>query len=292
MQRTKKRALATGAVLLVAGASGLLAHHVCQPLSSILGSNILASVPFYTQTASFGVPAHRLSTQEFDHGDTIALQDGASFQVQNGAGMTESITFSASDFPDISQAEVEEVAAVISAKSQLLEASVTNAYVVMRGIQGGAAAAIQLADGVGTPLAKLTVPEGTSTGASEVVLDISIPAPLCNHPNMPAGPVAGFPYRVLVSQNLGSSTYFGATTPLALTKVSRDFLRIAAGGHMPGFLDVLDANEDGLATLPGFVLDRYFGDQYPDKLYLAFVVMSPDQTKVEFVSNAFEVDFQ
>jgi hypothetical protein len=269
-----------GAVAALAAVG--LAHHVHVPLSTLFGPEILDGVVFYTGSDHFGVPHIRPSSETFDHHHTFDLDDGDAFSVTTGSGASERIVFRAADFAGgIDQALSTDVAAVINAKAQLIEAHVENEAIVVRGVQGGAASTLDLADGPGAPLAQLALPEGLGQGSDHLELELSIPA---DHPV----DLAGHNYWVLVSATEGSFAFQGAAIPLGLDPTLSLGVQLAASGKLPGFVGTLDAGNDASVVVDG----SWLGDFMPGmELGFAFVVMSPDWTAVDFVSNRFEVEF-
>jgi hypothetical protein len=257
-----------------------------------MGPNVLSEVPFYTSTGGLGVPAHRVSGAEFGHHDVFSFQEGDSFTVQDPNGVQEVFTFSSTDFADLQHVEIGDALSVISSRMSLFQGFEENAHIVFRGLQGGSNAGLELIDGAGSPLAQFALAGGQSAGDGAVRLEVSIPAPECQHPQTPVGSVVGFPYFILASETPGSFDLLGHEVPIGFDATTLDFVQFAGQGILPGFFGNLDANEDGLATLPGRVLKRYYGSQYPDDLNLVYVVMNPERTQVEFVSNVFTVDFQ
>lgn len=278
------------ASVLLAGAVAL-GHHICQPLSSTLGANVISEVPYATQSGAFGIPAHRLSNDEIDHSAVLSFQDGDSFSVADETGAVETIVLHAADFGDISNTDLDETLAVIDSKATLFSAFEDNGYAVFRGFAGGSNAKLQLADGQGSPLQQLLMQGGLVAGSSTVGLEVSVPGIACGHPT--EGQYAGYPYRVFASTTPGSFSFLGQTVPLGPDATTLLFEAIGQiPGALPGFSGTLDSNEDAAASLSGRVIRRVFGGQYPDKLYLSYVVMTPDLQQAVFASNVFTVDFQ
>ncbi len=278
-------------VLFGAGALSF-AHHVCQGLSFVAGPNIISEIPFHTQQSTFGVPAHRVSFKEFDHDAVLSFEDGDSFLVRNANGVEENIVLEESDFENIHEVELHHALEVITDKASLLEAFEENSYVIFRGLQGGASAALELVDGTGGPLAQMGISSGLSAGAKNVKFEISVPGLSCGHAS--EGELVGKPYILLGSQTPGFSNIGGEVVPFGIDLTTIVLLQIAIQypNALPGFIGHLNETEDAQATLPAKFFQFYYGNQFPDKLYLAYVVMSEDFSTVEYVSNPFTVDFQ
>jgi hypothetical protein len=286
MQQTKSsNILVRTSGALLAFASAALAHHVHVPLSTLFGPEVLDGVVFYTETGKFGVPHVRPSTETFDHDHTFAFADGDSFDVTTNSGATETVVFDAASFQavgsDIGAATAEEVAEVLSAQATLLEAYTANEALVVRGLEGGSSKTLDLTDGTGSPLAKLTLPSGAGAGSDHLDLVISIPE---DHPV----DLAGHNYWLLISGTPGSLSFQGQTIPLGVDATLNLGAVMAASGKLPGFIGQLDAGNDAAATAVG----AWFTNFTPGmKLYFAYVVMSPDWSTLDYVSNRFTVDF-
>jgi hypothetical protein len=280
----KQTLLASGSLLCLAALA--FAHHVPVGLSHVSGSEILSTVVYFTSGGTFGVPAYKVGAVEApDHGEAVGLVDGDSFSVMNQAGVTETITFSAADFGDISTADVHDVVHVINDKASLFEALDTNGYVVLQGLVGGDSASLDVSDGLGGPLSKLGVTGGTALGADELALTISIPDPALN--------LAGAPYLTLLSATDGSFTVQGKVIPIGFDSLTSVWLPFARSGAAPGFAGNLDANSDASAELTATQFQQAFGGSgYPDKLYFSYVVFTPGTLQIAYVSNRFTVDFR
>lgn len=281
--RTKHAFLTAGAVAALAAIG--LAHHIHTPLSTLFGPQVLDGVVFYTESGKFGVPSIRPTTEPFDHDHAFEFRDGDSFAVATGSGARETIVLDAAGFAavggDIGHAHLEDVAAVINAQADLIEAYVTNEVLVVRGLEGGSASTVDLADGPGAPLAKLTLPAGPGAGSDHLELELSIPA---DHPV----DLAGHNYWLLLSGTPSSFTFQGQPIPLGLDPTLDLGVIMAAGGKLPGFIGQLDAGNDASVVADG----GWFGAFTPGmELYFSYVVMSPDWSTLEFVSNRFTVEF-
>jgi len=281
--RTKQLSLTAGAFAALAAVG--LAHHLHVPLSTLFGPQVLDSVVFYTESGKFGVPSIRPTTEAFDHGHVFQFHDGDSFAVADGSGGRETVVFDAAAFAavgaDIDRARLEDVAAVINAGTDLIEAYVTNEVLAVRGVAGGSASTVDLSDGPGSPLAKLTLPAGPGSGSDDLELELSIPA---DHPV----DLAGHNYWLLLSGTVGAFTFQGHSIPLGIDPTLNLGVLMAASGKLPGFIGQLDAGNDAAVVADG----AWFGAFTPGmELYFSYVVMSPDWSALEFVSNRFTVDF-
>lgn len=279
----KQFTLTTGAALGLAALA--LAHHVPVGLSHVSGPEILREVVFFTSQGLFGVPAYKPGAVEAPgHHDPVGLVDGDSFTLMDQAGSVETITFTAADFPDIANAVVADVVSVINAKSSLAQAIDHNGYVALRGVAGGATASLDVADGPGGPLSKLGVGGGQVFGRDDLELTISIPDPNLN--------LAGQTYVVLASTTPGSFTLSGKTIPIGYDALTARFIDFAVNGVAGGFVGTLDGNSDASASLAAAQLQQGFAGGYPDKMYFAYIVLGANQRRIEYVSNAFTVDFR
>jgi hypothetical protein len=279
-----KHLLRTAGAVAALAAIGF-AHHLHVPLSTLFGPEVLDGVVFYTQSDKFGVPNIRPSTETFDHDHAFDLDGGDAFTVATQAGAAETIVFEAADFArlgaDIDRAEASAIVAVINSKASLVEAYESNAAIVLRGVEGGSGSTIDLADGPGAPLAKLTVPAGPGAGSDDLELEISIPE---DHPV----DLAGHHYWLLFSGTDGSFSFQGRTIPLGVDPTLNLGVLMAAGGKLPGFVGQLDAGNDASVVAQG----SWFSAFAPGmELYMAYVVMSPDWSALDFVSNRFTVEF-
>lgn len=80
--------------------------------------------------------------------------------------------------------------------------------------------------------------------------------------------------------------------PVAYDETTVQILRAAQLGAVDGFIGELDANGDSLAVFETDLLGPSFGDELPPSMLFTYVVFDDDVTTIEFVSNAFEVQFQ
>jgi hypothetical protein len=281
----KKNPLFLG--LLTLGASVAVAHHVEVALSHLQGAEALDSVVFHVQSGNFGIPHYRLSVVEFDHHHEFDFDHGDRFIVSDGSGATETIVLEAQDFiggmgGDIDHVHMHDLVDVVNDKSSLIELSEQNEKLVVQGLVGGAAAAINLVDDQGGPLSKLTVAPGVGFGADNLDMVVSVPSE--SGLNLP-----GQPYFTLVSATPGTFGFGGKDIPLAFDSLSANAFLLAAAGQLPGFFGVLNGNSDAAFQINGQLFSNV---QAGAKLYLAYVVMSNDLSQVDFVSNPFTINYQ
>jgi hypothetical protein len=282
IMKAKKNLLGAGALLVVSALA--FAHHVPVGLSHLFGPEIVREVLFDTQTGTFGVPSHRVGGAELpDHGVAVGLAAGDSFQVMDESGTIDVVTFHAADFADIALADTDEAVEVINAQATVFEAVAQNGYLTLRGTHGGSLASLTVIDGIGGPLFKLGMGGGTTFGRDDLELTLSIPDASLN--------LAGRPYVVLASSTAGTTTYGQQTIPFAVDGLTMPFLSAALAGRLQGFVGVLDGNSDASALLRAAQIQRGFAGSYPDKLYLSFLVFGANG-RIEYVSNAFTVDFR
>jgi hypothetical protein len=278
------------------------AHHVSVPLSYIQGHDILQSVVYVTSGPLIGVPPYFASDRAFGHHETLSFTDGDSFGVAGTGDSTETVVLRAADFADIANVPLEEALAVINAKSALVRAFEANAFVMFRGQRGGPGATVELTDGNGAPLARLAHASRSLAGARDVVLDLSIPeeehAAGGNHGES----LAGHPFIVLVSRVDGTFDLLGSEIPIGFDPLvwqtlgqsgapSLARLDVARLGGLASFTGRLNENEDALFSLREPDMLRLFGGTWPDRVHLAFIVLSEDRDEIEFVSNRFTIEF-
>ena len=254
------------------------------PLSHPQGHHILTSVNYLTSGPAIGVPAYHVSASEVEHEDVFALAEGDSFDVVGFGGAHETITFQAADFSNIARATAEEILDVISAKSALVHGHDDNGYLVLHGKHGGSQASLQLIDGVGSPLSKLTFVGDTLSGSDAISMELSLTD------DAPAG-LENNPYVLFASSTAGSFALGGKTVPIGMDASTLAFLDLALGfsPQVRGFRGRLDANGDAKAQLDPAALSAVYGATLPSEVFFAYAVLSKDLSKVEFVSNAFTV---
>jgi hypothetical protein len=279
-----KHLLRTAGAVAALSAVGL-AHHIHVPLSTLFGPEVLDGVVFYTESGKFGVPHIRPTTGEFEEHQEFDLDEGDAFSVVTESGAAESVVFTAADFAatggDIDHAQLSDIATVINTKAALIEAYEMNEALVVRGVAGGSASTIDLADVTGSPLAKLTLPAGVGAGSDHLDLELSIPE---DHPVN----LAGHNYWLLISGTPGSFSFQGQAIPLGMDPTLNLGVLMAANGTLPGFIGQLDAGNDASVVADG----SWFTNFTPGmELYFAYVVMSPDWSALDFVSNRFTVKF-
>ena len=180
----KQKQILFGLAVAIGGVAS--AHHLSAGLSYKQGPEVLTNVNYFQETSEAGIPAYHLSQGEVQHGAVIPLAEGDGFTLTGTGGVTEDVVFQAADFADIASATVEEIVQVIAAKSALAEASEDNGYLVIHGDHGGGSAtSLELQDGPGTPLAKLSFGESTLAGSDTLDLEISVPT---GGPSLPSTP--------------------------------------------------------------------------------------------------------
>ncbi len=299
-----KRNILVGAGVAAALSALAFAHHLPLGLSHSDATEILSEVKFFTNVGTFGVPPYQHGEAEAEHDDTITLAHGDSFSVMDASGSSETIVFESSDFPDIANATFEEVEDVISAKSALVEAFHFNDFVILQGMQGGETASLTVVDGAGSPLSKLGVLPGVSSGSRDLLLDISVPAgPLdggasgLEHDDDDHGDgdhgLAHAPYVLFVSATPGSFNLLGHEVPIGVDALTVDALIAALNFQLPGFYGWLNDTEDAQVTLAGDLLEQAFAPaSYPDALYFSYVVLSEELNEIKYVSNRFTLHFE
>jgi hypothetical protein len=202
--------------------------------------------------------------------------------VAAGSGASERVTFEAAQFADIAHATPEEVRDAINAQLGVGKALVDSGMLMLRGMQGGAGAAITLADGPGSPLGQLGFASGTLTGTEDIELRLATGL------DDAADALDRHPFLLVVSTTPGSVQVAGHTLPLAIDATTLAALRAAELGLLPGFIGELDEHGDALATFDTALLPALFPAGTPERLYFAFVVLSPDLTGIELTSNLFQ----
>ncbi len=262
------------------------AHHAPDGLSHQLGTEFLTEVTFHTSNGNFGVPPY-VGTEEFNHGRLFQLSEGDGFRITTANGAFEDITFRASDFADITRATHEEVISVVNASTSLVEMSWYKERFLLEGAEAGPSAGISLENLAGNPLPKLKLEESTTAGADDLALEISIPAGT----HAGSASFVGHPYLLLASTTDGSFQLGGHELPLGLDATSVRFFRATRNGGLPAFTGVLNGTEDAVSVLPGALLQAAFGTAFPERLYLAYVILNPADGALEYVSNRFTVRF-
>jgi hypothetical protein len=278
---TKQLTLSLGA--LVGLGAVALAHHVPVELSFLQGKEILTGVVYQMNAPNPGIPAYRVGSGEIDEHHGMALGHGDSFSVSDGSGAVDTVVFDAADFADIGDVQVHDVVAAINAKATLFEAFEDNAYMVFRALNGGQSSTLATTDGIGAPLSKLQIPNGTSQGTDEVRLVISTPEDTSFELH---------PYLVIASTTLGDTPLGNDTLHVLPDDTTALFAQLTRLGVLPGFAGFLDANGDAEAVVSGSSIQRLYGVTAPDALHFSYLVLSKDGSAVELVSNAFTVDFQ
>lgn len=275
--------LGTGTLLGLAALA--FGHHVAKGLSYTGAPEILEQVTFRTSVGNFGLPAYVVGVDEApDHGVPVGLVDGDSFTIQDDTGTQQTITLDAADFADIAAADMDEVVDVINSKASIFQASETNGFLLLEGVSSGAARTLEVSDGAGGPLFKMGMNAAQATGSDDLELTISIPDPNLN--------LAGRTYVILASATDGSFPLNQKVVPIGLDALTQPFLDAALGGALQGFVGQLDGNSDATARITASQLVNGFAGNYPDQLYLAYVVLSPNGRRIDYVSNRFTVDFQ
>jgi len=281
------RGLAASALL----GSLVLAHHVSTPLSVLQGTDVLSSITYFVQQGSFGVVPHQRTHHEVDHHASFDLSAGASFLVDVGAGQPqEQVVLNANEFTRPGDVHLDTLLAALNAKSQKADFFDANGYVFARGLVGGASEQLALHEVSGGLLAQIGFEPGPQFGSDALHLELSIPAPGTG--GAPSIDLAGRPYVLLASTSTGSFTAFGKQIPLALDASLTGFLNAAWGGVLPGFVGVLDAQADGQARIEKAMFESVPAASLPNALHLAYVVLKPDLSGIDFVSNRFTVTIQ
>lgn len=272
-----------GAALLTGGVA--LAHHIPVPLSHADGKEILTDVVLYSQPKNVGVPGYIVST--VGHEDEVALTDGASFSVHATGGLTETVVFQASDFPDIAHATDEQVVVVINSQLTIAVAETQNGFFALRAVEGGPGHSISLAEGPGRPLLALGFEESDQSGSDAIEMVLSIPSD--GHEDDGADKLAQHPYLVFASSGEGSFLFHGVEVPIARDHVTASFIQAVREGELPSFFSRLNEGADARAVVSLDQVQDLLGTDLPDELHFAYVVFSPDYSSVEFVSNRFTV---
>lgn len=275
--------LIAGAVLALGGVC--FAHHIAQGLSSVFGIEVMTEIVYLAQGDNLGVPAYRLGTDSH----TVDVSGGPQFAVSDGSGASEQVVFSDGLFADPTHADLEEVAAAINDQLSLGVAQVDNGTLVLRGVQGGSQAGLTLDEGPGGALATLGLQPGTVQGADDIQLELSIPAH-DDHADDHQGPgLQHHSYLVVMSATEGVTGVGGFQVPIAIDGTTLMGLRMAQYGMFPGAVGQLDENEDGHATFDTALLAHMYPQGLPDRLSFSFVVFNESLTKIEYVSNRFDV---
>ncbi|MFN0242367.1 MAG: hypothetical protein ACKVWV_05685 [Planctomycetota bacterium] len=280
----RKQAWIAGGVLALG--TTLFAHHVTQALSYMHGPRILSEIKLFHGSSADGVPPYVLSLEEHGHHDHFALSDGASFTLSDESGNSNTVTFHAADFVDISKATVDEVVDALNSQLTLAVASEGNAYFHLQGLRGGFTSRLSLADGPGSPLAVLKFGLGTQAGEEDVRLVISTPAPTQTVPDL-----SGLPYLVVASTTAGSTFMNGVEVPIAFDATTARVYRMTRLGYFGTFRGLLNSTGDAFAAFDTNLLGTVFPTGTPSKLYFAYVVMGPNGSVV-YSSNRFTVNFE
>lgn len=282
MQLTKKSAIGAG-VLSLAGLA--LAHHVPVALSYVEGENVLKEITVYLNGGIAGVPPTVLSLTETSH-HISGLAHGESFQIQDHSGAVQTVVFDQADFTNIHHASDHEIVDAINAQITIAQASAQNGHFVFEGrLGGGEATDLTLIDGAGSPLQDLSVvgSDGhrrTRVGFDDVTLTLSAPA---------GEPLEGQPYILFASDVAGDWHRDGHVIPVLPTATMRDFYNATLDGRLSTFVGQLDDNADGTAVLPLDTLRDLLGPNPPAEIHLAYVVLTPDGSSIDFVSNQFTI---
>lgn len=293
MKSTKTLFVAAAAVLT---ATASLAHHVDTPLSYIQGENILGEVTYYHGGPQQGFPGYILSTQEHHPHSRWAIPAGSSFSVVDEANVTQTVTFQATQFADMSAATMPEITSAINAQLTHSFAEAHNSFLHFRSAGGGVASTISVNDGASNPLSVLGVTPATTAGQEDLVLDLSIPGGGHHHGEGKHGgggqlDLAHHPYLVLMSTRDGSFQIGHHTVPIGRDRTTRLGMRLIKVGATPSFQGVLNHNSDAVATFDTSYLDLMY-DEMPSEIYFAFLVFSQDGNEIEFVSNRFTMHIQ
>jgi len=277
---TRQGAVTFSIVLLGAAA---VAQMVPVALSAACCEKFLTTLEYYN-TADPGVPAYVMGM----NGDDFALVPGSSFQLTDSAGTSEDVVFDASQFADMDHATPEEVRDAVNDQLTVGEALVDSGMLMLRGVQGGADAAITLDDGTGGPLAVMGFENGTMTGTKDIELRLATSLD-DGMGGVGMEPLPHHPYLVVMSATPGSVQVAGHTLPLGIDATTQTVLRATQLGLLPGFLGELDGNGDALTAFDTSLLPRIFPAGPPEHLYYSFVVFSQDLSSIDYVSNLFQV---
>jgi hypothetical protein len=284
MKSHKFRSILIAGIVLASGAVAF-GHHLAVGLSSVFGTEVMTEIVYFSHSDNLGVPAYRVGVDSH----TVSLPDGAQFAVSDGSGATELVTFTTGLFTDPAQVDLEDVAEAINAQLTLGVALVDNDTLVLRGVEGGSAASLSLADGPGAPLATLGLLPGTVQGADDVQLVLSIPASDDYADSHEGGGLAHHPYLVVMSATDGVTPVAGFQVPIAIDFTTLMGLRATQMGAFPGSIGELDENEDAQSTFDTALLSKMYPQGLPDRLYFTFVVFGENLDSIEYVSNAFDV---
>jgi len=279
------RKVILGSTATLALAALAFAHHIPVALSYVAGAEILTNVDLRLSGESIGVPPYVVSNGELE---TVSIADGAQFSVVNGEGTTETVTFDAADFADMSAIPVEDVVAHVNSQLSVAMAEVDNSYFTLRGLGGGVASTLGLQDGVSNPLASLNLGETTVAGALNAHMAISVPGEDHHHGEHDhQSDYAGFQYLLVASATQGEFVLpNGMSLPLALDAWTVEFLNATDAGMLPGFHGVLNETGDAEAILPTLLLPS---GSMPEKLYFAYLVVDPT-AGIVFTSNRFTIN--
>lgn len=279
-----RRSLLVAAVFALAAAAG--AQAVPKSLSAACCELFLTELVYLKTPGTTGVPPYVMGMGEAAY----ALSDGASFTVGDGEA-TEQVVFSAADFADISAATPEEVMDAINAQLTLGEAMVDSGMLMLRGLQGGASAELELGEGAGDALMALGLPAGMMNGADDIELRLATDLEMAMGDDHEGG-LAGHPYLVVVSATEGVTPVAGWQVPLAVDATTLLGLRAIEAGLLPGFLGNLDAEGGATVSFDAALLPKMFPGGLPERLHFAFVVFEEDLSGIALVGNAFSVAFE
>jgi hypothetical protein len=290
MKITRNLLGGAAALLLV---PSVLAHHVDTALSYIDGHNVLASVTHYRlgSAQDVGFPGILLNGTEHHPGTRWALSDGASFQVSDAHGASQTVTFHAADFIDIGSATVDEILNAANAQLTLARLEAQNSFFNVQGTVGGPASSVTVSEGAQGALGVLGFAPATVLGREDLTLDLSIPADHGHGHEAAHHDLAHNPYVLLMSTTDTSFQIGEHTVPLGRDLAMRRGLRLISNGVLPTFAANLDATADAQATFDMSLVDLAFPTS-PSEIYFAYIVFSKDHAQVEFVSNRFTLRLQ
>lgn len=103
----------------------------------------------------------------------LALTAGSSFTIAVNGGAAQTVTFNTTDFADIANATVDEVAAAINAQVTGAIASAVDGKLVIQSTTNGTSSALQITDGAGAPAAALQLALSATGTATPVTVSVS-----------------------------------------------------------------------------------------------------------------------
>jgi len=272
-----------------AAAGEMVSHPVA--LSAACCENFLTRLLYFSQPGNTGVPAYTMVDPTAGMGG-FALSEGASFQVVDQEGVTESVTFMAEMFTDIGAATMHEVVHAVNEQLGIALAFEDSGMLMLRGVTGGADSALTLVDGPGAPLAALGFAEETVSGAADIELALATDL-------MPMGMGDGggqgaelmhLTYAIVLSTTPGSTDLGHHELPMVVDDVTLLGLRIAQFGLAEGLVGELSHHGTAEAVFPSALLPKMFPQGLPEELYFAFVVFSEAADEIVFVSNRFDLE--